>query len=160
VLAGEEVPDQRPAPGRPRPIPEPLRPPPSERELREIIQVLGRAEAEKPSRILSEERLPAPALERMGVLVGDVRAIMAAKDARDALKQIEREPNVPAKTRQWLKAQVTAIEVCVNGRFVDRGGEKALRTTEELVEKLRDELGPAVFRVLRRPPPPPPKDVK
>jgi hypothetical protein len=156
VLPDDDLSDQRGRGGRP--IPEPLRPAPTERELREIIHVLGRAEAESPARILGNQRLPSPTIDRMGMLVGDVRAIMAATDARESLKRIEAIPGIPARTRAWMKAQVSAIQACAQGRFVERGGDRALRQTEDLVEKLRDELGPTVFRPLRRPPPP--KDPK
>jgi hypothetical protein len=153
VVLDDEVPEQRGRGGRP--LPDQVRPAPTERELREIIQVLRRPDAEAPARILSNERLPSPTIERMGVLVGDVRAIMVAADARESLKRIENAAGVPPRIREWLKRQVSAIQTCVEGRFVDRGGEPVLRKTEDLVEKLRDELGPAVFRALRRPLPPP-----
>ena len=159
VLPGDELPEQ--APAEMQLAPEVLRTPATERELRELARVLGRDKEETPARLLSTQRLASPSIARIGVLVGDARAIMAANDAREALKHIETVPGIPAQTRAWMEAQVAVIQKCAADRFEGRGGGQALRQTSELVEKLREELGPAVYRALRRPVrPPPPKGVR
>lgn len=153
VLPSDELPQQ--APAETQLAPEVLRTPATERELRELARVLGREKEDTPARLLSAQRLPSPSIARIGVLVGDARAIMAANDAREALKHIETVPGIPAQTREWMEAQVAAIQKCAADRFEGRGGGQALMRTAELVEKLREELGPAVYRALRRPVRPP-----
>lgn len=144
ILSDDQSPDQ-PASAT-RVLPEALRPPPTERELREIVRVLGRDEGDTPVRLLSKVEIPSPSLARMGVLVGDVRAVGAVLDAQEALKQLNSIPNVAPATRQWMEARLSAIRRCALRRFEARGGDPAFMQTAALVEKLRGEIDPVIFR--------------
>jgi hypothetical protein len=83
--------------------------------------------------------------------VGEVRAVAAGLDAQQALKRRDTVPNVSPATRRWMEAQVSTIRRCALRRFLVRGGEPAFERTAALVEKLRGDLDPVVFRA-RRPP--------
>lgn len=89
-------------------------------------------------------------LERIGVLVGDVRAVIAQMHGEELLKDLKSQPDLKPEFVEWADRAFESLGPCTLGRFADRGGERALIQTREVGAKYRERLEPLVLEDLRR----------
>jgi hypothetical protein len=118
----------------------------TEQELLEAVRFLTALPKRPPG------EPPGDASARLGVVLGDVVAVLADLQASEVEKEVDTAAMTPAG-REWYYAAVDALHRCAERRFDLRGGPSAYLKTRELVEKMRSLLEEVVLPPLRMPRP-------
>lgn len=163
----QQSPQQQPPDAQQRP---PARPPatdvaapPRDKELADLAGVLKALSAPETAGAafagLGEGR---PfTLQRLAVLIGDVRSIMSAGDARALRERAGQSKTVASETRLWIDQNARAVEDCGPSRFEGRGGPIAFEQASAVVAKHRSALADLVFaQAVEAEPSPPPVQQK
>ncbi len=128
--------------GRPPVSKEELRRPMSEKELQQLIRALEPIEKEKGKGLAPRafvEGTPL-GLERLGVLLGDVTALLADLHAQEMLERLRKTPGGRAEALAWAEKFSTAIHGCIEVQFGARGGAPAFSRSLDLVRQHRVTL--------------------
>jgi hypothetical protein len=121
--------------------------PPSESDLRALTNVLQALRSEKTaSRTLEELSAGRPfSRSRFGVLASDARLLLAALHASETLSQMKGIRDIAPEIRKWSEDSLRAMQVCGRERFDSRGGLPTYERSMALIQKLRQQLEPAVL---------------
>ncbi|HEY7411118.1 MAG TPA: hypothetical protein VII13_10270 [Vicinamibacteria bacterium] len=127
-----------------------MRRPITEQELRDAIRFLVDLRADPgsggPGR---PRRLPDA---RLGVVLGDVMAVLVDLQASEVKKEIDEQALTPAG-RDWYYAAIDALHRCAERRFAGRGELEAYTRTRGLVEAFRAALEDIALDMVRMPRP-------
>jgi hypothetical protein len=93
---------------------------------------------------------------RVGVVVGDLIALLGDLHARDLAGEIDRGALTPAGLKR-VEGMLATMSRCARVRFEGRGGELVYQQTLDLVRKHRTALEPLLIEGLRFPSAPVPR---
>lgn len=119
-----------------------LRRPMNEQELRLLLRAMEPVELKKGKEralraAVEGTELP---LDRMGVLLDDITALLAHLHARETLDRLAGMRDLKPEARAWMEEALQGIRGCVPDRFAERGGPPAFAQSLRLVEQFRPEL--------------------
>lgn len=140
-----------PPPQQGKTVDDPLRRPMTEQELKDTIRFLellrtsmGQTDIAAETRRLGDGRV--------GVVLGDVVALLGDLHARDLAAELDREAMTP-QGLVWIEGMLEAMRRCAEKRFEGRGGLPEYTKSLELVRLFRAILENLVLEMVRLPRP-------
>lgn len=121
--------------------------PPSAQEIRDLADLLSDLSSKRSSheRLAQLARGKPFTFQRLAVLLGDSRAILAGIHARETLDGLGSIPDISPDMRQWMEGNLQVMIDCPRFRFEGRGGIDAFEQVRDIIERLRPRLDPYIF---------------
>jgi hypothetical protein len=119
------------------------------KDLLNVVELLRSSLGEEAGR---KAAAPPAAGRRIGMIIGDVVAILGEEHARDYARELDLE-RVPKEGTVWIDAMIGYLHQCAEKRFEYRGGNDAYLRSKELILAYRAALEGVLRAVAKLPRP-------